>query len=217
MSKQIAKSVIREALHRLDDGEAIVLPLPSPLAYCIVATTPEAINKAKQRPLAQEVASWITDATSTFDDLELSAIDKQRLPWLLHSEGLTVLAPVCSEQPLPSHWRPSHRNGKVLLFGVRCPHLNWITMCKRPLYVSSANRTGMPSAVTANEVKAQLPSGTFIVDGDRLRDPSRHHGSTTMVKLSNGSLQVVRQGIQNETFGSVHTWVTDLLSRSPNA
>lgn len=216
MNRQILESVVDESLRRLDNGEAIALPLPSPLAYCIVAAAPEAINKAKQRPATQEVASWITNATTILDDLELSSSNQRRLPWLLHVEGLTVLASPRSTQPLPNHWRPSHRNGKVLFFGVRCPHLDWITRCNRPLYVSSANRTGMPSAVTASEVRAQLPTGTFIVNGDDLRDPFRKHGSTTMVQLSNGPLQVVRHGIHNATFESGEAWVTDLLSRMPN-
>jgi tRNA A37 threonylcarbamoyladenosine synthetase subunit TsaC/SUA5/YrdC len=202
-------------MHRLDRGEAIVVPMPSPLAYCVVATTPEAINEAKGRPHNQEVASWTLDTNQILDHVEVDPREARLLPWLLHDEGLTVLLSPRADQPIPCHWRPSYRDGRVLLFGIRWRHLEgWMTTCKRPLYISSANRTGMPSAVTTAEVRAQMPSGIFIVDGDELRDPERKHGSTTMVRFGNGALQVVRHGIHDEVFEATQEWVADLLVRA---
>jgi L-threonylcarbamoyladenylate synthase len=214
----IASSITTEAVRRLDRGEAIAIPLPSPLAYCVIATTPQAINRAKGRPQNQEVASWTSDANTILDQLELDPNEAKLLPWMLHTEGLTAVIPPRKDQPVPCHWQQSYRNGRVLLFGVRWRHLDdWMAAYKRPLYVSSANRTGMTSAVTAAEVKAQLPNETFIVDGDKLRDPVIKHGSTTMIALGRGPIQVVRHGIHDAGFGSSQAWISDLLSRAPSS
>ena len=217
MNRSLAAGPSGEAARRLERGEAVALPLPSPLAYCLMATTPAAINDAKGRPRDQAVASWVPDATAILSDLSLDDRDAALLPWLLHTEGLTVLIAAQADQALRPEWRPSHRDGRVLLFGLPweplAPILNQVAS---PLYVSSANRTGTPSAVTADDARAQLPSETFVLDGDRLRDRGRTHGSTTMVALHHGGVEVVRNGIHDAAFDSAQKWGEDLLVRAPH-
>ena len=217
MSQELATGIRDEAARRLERGEAVALPLPSPLAYCVMATTPAAMNEVKGRPHNQAVASWIPDATAILAEVSLDERDAALLPWLLHTEGLTVLVAPGAKQALRPQWQPSHRDGRLLLFGVRwAPLDDWLNAIASPLYVSSANRTGSPSAVIAAEARAQLPETTFVVDGDGLRDPSRKHGSTTMISLHNGSVEVVRNGIHDAAFASTQDWRDDLLSRAPN-
>jgi hypothetical protein len=83
------------------------------------------------------------------------------------------------------------------------------------LYMSSANITGGRSATTTAEAALAFGDKLLVLDGDSLRDRSRPHGSTTMVRMSrDGDLTVVRPGINNQAFGEDLTgYATDLAAR----
>jgi L-threonylcarbamoyladenylate synthase len=83
------------------------------------------------------------------------------------------------------------------------------------LYVSSANLTGAQSATTATEAGRAFGDRLIVLDGDPLRDQSRPHGSTTMLRVSRqGDLTVARRGINNLAFGDDLTgYATDLAAR----
>jgi tRNA A37 threonylcarbamoyladenosine synthetase subunit TsaC/SUA5/YrdC len=71
------------------------------------------------------------------------------------------------------------------------------------LYMSSANITGGASATTAAAAGQAFGDKLIVLDGDPWRDPTRLHGSTTMVRLSrDGDVAVARPGITSAAFGA---------------
>ena len=59
----------------LSDGEAVVLPNPSPLPYMVVSSSASRLNDVKRRSLDQNVASFIGDFSSVEKHLNLSEND----------------------------------------------------------------------------------------------------------------------------------------------
>src|SRR5262245_20416780 len=89
--------------------------------------------------------------------------------------------------------------------GVRWPAavfaISLIQLYGKPITATSANRTGMPAAVTAEEVSAQLKGDLeMLVDGRRL--PAR--GGSTVLDLTHASPLLLRDGpISFETLNEV--------------
>jgi L-threonylcarbamoyladenylate synthase len=79
--------------------------------------------------------------------------------------------------------------------GIRWPNAAFATRLMdafdRPITATSANRTGMPSAVTVAEVREQLENSLdLIVDGGTL--PAR--GGSTLLDLTENPARLLREG-----------------------
>ena len=193
---------VQEIESALEFGRAVVFPNPSPLTYVVAATSPRAVNAAKQRPVTQEVAVWVRA-----DEVWSEIAGHTRLPVrvqdlaadLLRNELVTVLLPVHDSGTLPPWLAPAVRDGHVLLFGTVWAPLKPALSAFPRLYVSSANLTGCPPASTANEAVEMFPDDCLIVDGDAERDPRDAHRATSMVRVGlDGTLELMRSGATDD-------------------
>ena len=101
---------------------------------------------------------------------------------------LTVILPAAKSVPL----KITAGTRKV---GVRCPAAGFATrLVKRfgyPITATSANRSGLPSAITAEEVREQLDEAVdALIDGGSL--PSR--GGSTLIDLTVDPPSLLREG-----------------------
>ncbi|GAA1234640.1 hypothetical protein GCM10009665_26070 [Kitasatospora nipponensis] len=194
------------AAHALAAGRAVILPNPSPLTYVVAATTPQAVNHAKGRPVDQEVALWVHDDTTWTDlatDLDLSPTARRDALALLRDHLVTLLVPVRADTTPPAWATPALRDGHLLLFGARWQPLAPLLGRFPRLYVSSANRTGRPPAATAPQATAMFGPDVPVTDADALRRRDTPHAATTMLRIApDGDLTHVRAGAQDRAHGS---------------
>lgn len=205
---------VAEAMAALRSGSPIVIPAPSPLAYAIVGTDAAAVNTAKGRPADQSAGVGVSDIGVVAPYLDVAGTVLPIARWLCESELVSVLAPV---RPGGPGWLSPAVSGGMLFFTCTpwLPPLTKIIAEFGYLYMSSANLTGGRSATSVAEAGKAFGDTLVVLDGDPLRDLSRPHGSTTMVRLSrDGGLTVARPGINNQAFGDdLDGYADDLAAR----
>lgn len=210
----IGENAVRRSVATLRAGAPIVIPLPSPMPYTITGTNAAGVNGAKGRPADQPVGLTVNniDAVAPYLDIAKNALPLAR--WLGESEMVSLLAPV---RPGGPRWlRPAIHDGMLFFASIPwIPEFAEILDEFGHLYMSSANLTGSRPATTATETEAAFGDRLLVVDGDRLRDGTQPHGSTTMVRMSSsGELAVARSGINNAAFGSdTEGYATNLAAR----
>ena len=209
---------IHAAAAALRAGAPVVIPFPSPLPYAVVATTPAPVNEAKGRPRDQPLGILLqSDDATWIPALDLRPADLDFSLWVGSADKASLLLPL--RPVLPAHldrtWIPAAAHEGFL--GIT---IAWRTDTASlgqefgHLYVSSANRTTEPSAVTVSQAERMFGSGLLILDGDKDRSPSVRHGSASMVKIDrDGSAHLARHGINDRDYGSADEYLSDLRSR----
>lgn len=200
------------AFEALRSGIPVVIPTHSPLAYTVAGTQAAAVNTAKKRPASQPVGVSVAAMQVIAPYLDLTADALLLARWLCESELVSLLVPA---GPEPPDWLvPAISDGMVFFTAAPwLPELAVIIAKFRHLYMSSANTTGEPSATTATAAGRAF-GDLVVLDGDPVRDRSRPHGSTTMVRMTRtGELTVARAGINNSAFGTDLDAYADDLSR----
>src|SRR5690242_6373635 len=83
----------------LDNGAAVVLPMPMPLPYAVVGRDAAAVNSAKGRPADQPCGVAVADfgAVTPFLRLDQDTIAFAR--WLMTDRLINLLLPVTDEPP----------------------------------------------------------------------------------------------------------------------
>jgi L-threonylcarbamoyladenylate synthase len=208
----ITDQSVGQAMAALDAGWPIVIPTPSPMAYTITGTSAAAVNTAKSRPANQPVGLSVADIDVVAPYLHLAEGVLPMARWLGESELVSLLAPV---RPGGPGWLSPAISGGMLFFASMpwLPPITTIIAEFGRLYMSSANSTGTRPATTAAEAGEAFGDRLVVLDGDQMRDASRPHGSTTMVRISSdGDLTVARSGISNLAFGNDLAGYADDLS-----
>ena len=210
----IGDDSVDQAVAALRGGSPIVIPTPSPMAYTITGTRAAAVNTAKGRPADQPAGLSVTDINVVAPYLDIAEDVLPMARWLGESEMVSLLAPV---RPGGPGWLSPAISGGMLFFAC-IPWLPGVAKIIAEfgyLYMSSANLTASRPATTAAEAGEALDDRLIVLDGDSLRDASRPHGSTTMVRItSDGDLTVARSGINNLAFGDdLEGYATDLATR----
>jgi tRNA A37 threonylcarbamoyladenosine synthetase subunit TsaC/SUA5/YrdC len=205
---------VDHAIAALQSGSPIVIPAPSPLPYAITGTDAAVVNTAKGRPANQPGGIGVADIDVVAPYLDVADGVLPMARWLCESELVSLLIPV---RPGGPGWLSPAVSGGMLVF-TSTPWLPGIAKIIAEfghLYMSSANITGGRSATTTAEAALAFGDKLMVLDGDPLRDQSRPHGSTTMVRVSrDGDLTVIRPGINNQAFGEDLTgYATDLAAR----
>jgi tRNA A37 threonylcarbamoyladenosine synthetase subunit TsaC/SUA5/YrdC len=197
----------------LSGGLPLVVPLSSPLPYVVAGTSPAAVNVAKGRPRAQAVGVAIRTLDLIEPALELDPETISLVRWLCFTEEAGVLVPV--DESAPEWLAPATVDGMAFLGGAWLPALSGLVTGRTHLYMSSANATAGQPATTAAQAEAAFGGELLVVDGDAFRDPSRTHGSSTMITVERGGrLTVTRPGINNLAFGDDHNgYLDDLRQR----
>jgi L-threonylcarbamoyladenylate synthase len=157
-----------------------VLPWPAAL---------QALIAAKQRPEEKGIALLIDDVAQV-EDLVVVSAAARRLAASLWPGPLTLVLPL---------WRPglvpAALSGGRETLAVRLPdHAVPRALARElgPLAVSSANRSGQPDALTAEELVAALgPSLSLVIDDGPVRGGVP---SSVVAVGSDGRLSVLREG-----------------------
>ncbi|MFG2622791.1 hypothetical protein ACGFXC_34785 [Streptomyces sp. NPDC048507] len=202
-------------------GRAVVLPNPAPLTHVVAATTAPAVNGAKGRPADQPVALWAHHA-DTLDALaglwDLAPAHHAPVRHLLAGEHLTVLLPVRPGAVRPSWSDPAVKDGWMLLFGAYWEPLRPLLDAHPLLYVSSANRTGLPPVADAAGALAMFPPTVSVLrPPDRGGDgpaPTARQATTTVRVLPGGELRLHRPGAQDRAYGPADAYLRDLYART---
>jgi tRNA A37 threonylcarbamoyladenosine synthetase subunit TsaC/SUA5/YrdC len=182
-------------------GEAVVLPLPSPLPYGVFGTSPAVVNRAKGRPENQPAGIVVADFGDFAPYLAVTADTVTMIEWLCVTAQLNVFAPLTGAAPSWLVQDQALTGGAVGMMGSWLPGLRDVLAAFGHLFVSSANKTKQAVAVTAGEADESFGGRLLVVDGDADRDAGRPHGSATIVRVSaRGQLTVTRRGINNESF-----------------
>jgi L-threonylcarbamoyladenylate synthase len=203
------------AIEALRSGRPVVVPWPSPLPYALTGTRAAAVNMAKKRPVRQPTGLSVAgiDVIAPYLDLADDAVPLAR--WLCESELLSLLVPVSLTRS-PGWLAPAVQDGLVFFTAAPwLPELATVIGSFGHLYMSSANITSERPAVTAAEAGRAFGDDLIVLDGDARRDPSRPHGSTTIVRMTGaGDLTVARPGISNAAFrADLDAYVHDLSRR----
>ncbi|MEU3064294.1 hypothetical protein [Streptomyces subrutilus] len=204
-------------------GLAVVLPNPAPLTCVVAATAPEAVNRAKNRPADQPVALWThhpRTAARVLRALDLAADTAEIARRLLTDERVTVLAPLRADHAPPPWLAPATHEGWTLLFGARWSPLRPVLDPHPVLYVSSANRTGLPPAPTAARARAMFPDDVPVLDPAALPGTgadstdtadSAPRAATTTVRLHpDGRMELHRSGAQDGPYSDADAYLEHL-------
>lgn len=196
----------------LRGGAGVVVPFPTPLPYGIAGTSVAAVNRAKHRPAEQPAGMIVRDFTDVAPFLAVRPDTVGLVTWLCVDQRLNVFVPLVDDAPA---WLAQDRaltGGTVGLMGSWLPGLRGVLDTFGHLYVSSANLTSRPPAVTAEQADGMFGGELLVVDGDSARDPDRTHGSATIIRVTaDGGLELARHGVNDADFAG--DFVTELGRR----
>jgi tRNA threonylcarbamoyl adenosine modification protein (Sua5/YciO/YrdC/YwlC family) len=199
-----ARDVVHRAVQALAEGQLVALPTETVYGLAASACRVDAVARlirAKGRPSGQPFALAIKSAEEAPDfvpDLSPLARRMARRCWPgpvtlvvddQHKEGLT--------QQLPREVRDIVTpNGTV---GLRVPANEMaqdiLRMLSGPVVLTSANRTGQPDAVTADEVVQAVGDDVAMVLDD---GPCRYGQPSSVVRIKNNHFEVLREGVVAE-------------------
>ena len=190
---------LRRAGRVLGAAMPVIMPLPVPLPYVVASLDAAVVNVVKGRPADQPVGVAVADFSLVTPHVRLDAETLALARWLTADQLLNLLLPVANS--CPAWMRPSISRG-WLGITMACHHLTRTLLDRSGhLYVSSANRTGHPVALTAPAASAAFGDTLLVIDGDPERDPSAASGSATLVRVGPGRrLDLVRAGIHDAAF-----------------
>jgi L-threonylcarbamoyladenylate synthase len=183
-------SGIASAVSALKSGRLVVLPTDTVYGIGADAFNSDAVaallaakGRGRNMPVPVLVGSW-----KTIDGLVYSVPPAARV--LIEAFWPGALSLVVRQAPSLS-WDLGDANGTVML---RMPlHPVAIELLREvgPMAVSSANMSGQPAAVTADEARAQLGQ---LVDVYLDAGPSARQAASTIVDLTGPAPKVLRQG-----------------------
>jgi tRNA threonylcarbamoyl adenosine modification protein (Sua5/YciO/YrdC/YwlC family) len=199
------RDVVHRAVQALAEGQLVALPTETVYGLAASACRPDAIDRlirAKGRPTGQPFALGIKSADDAYDfvpDLSPLARRLARRCWPgpvtlvvenKHRDGLTQLLPKrVRELVVP--------NGTI---GLRVPanemSQDVLRMLTGPIVLTSANRSGSPDAVTAQEVVSEVGEEVAIVLDD---GPCRYGQPSSVVKVTNNRFEILREGVVGES------------------
>lgn len=190
---------LRHAGRVLGAATPVIMPLPVPLPYVVASLEAVVVNVVKGRPADQPVGVAVADFSLVTPHVRLDAETLALARWLTADQLLNLLLPVTDSRP--AWMRPSTSQG-WLGITLACHHLTRTLLDQSGhLYVSSANRTGHPVALTAPAANSEFGDALLVIDGDPARDHSSASGSATLVRVGPGQqLDLVRHGIHDAAF-----------------
>jgi protein-tyrosine phosphatase len=200
-----SRDVVHRAVQALAEGQLVALPTETVYGLAACACRPDAVDRllrAKGRPSGQPFALGIKSADEAYDfvpDLSPLARRLARRCWPgpvtlvvenRHRDGLTQMLP----KPVRDLVVP---NGTI---GLRVPanemSQDVLRMLAGPIVLTSANKSGSPDAVTAEEVVREVGDEVALVLDD---GPCRYGQPSSVVKVVDNHFEVLREGVVGET------------------
>jgi protein-tyrosine phosphatase len=199
-----ARDVVHRAVQALAEGQLVALPTETVYGLAASGCRSDAVDRlirAKGRSAGQPFTLAIKSADEAIDfvpDLSPLARRLARRCWPgpvtlvvdnRHKDGLTGQLPKrVRELVVP--------NGTV---GLRVPanemSQDVLRMMTGPIVLTSANRSGSPDAVTAEEVVREVGDDVAIVLDD---GPCRYGQPSSVVRVRDNRLEILREGVVGE-------------------
>ena len=181
---------IASAVSAVKDGRLVVLPTDTVYGVGADAFDPAAVTallaakgRGRDMPVPVLVGSW-----QTIDGLAFAVPEAARE--LIHAFWPGALSIVVQQAP-SLQWDLGEGRGKVM---VRMPlHPVAIELLREvgPMAVSSANISGRPPAITADDARRQLGElvGVYLDAG-----PSQQQAASTIINLTGPTPHILREG-----------------------
>lgn len=169
----------------LQNGGIAILPTDTVYGFSAVvdSDTAQKIRKIKGRAENKPFIQLIGEPDDIFDYTDDFIPPEILTKW---PGALTIIV----------HNKKSFDDEQTTAF--RCPKDGWlrsiIKMCKSPIFSTSVNKSGCPILETPQEIQ-----DTFENQVDLIVDDGEKKGAlpSTLIKLENGNVQVIRQGEVN--------------------
>ena len=169
----------------LQNGGIAILPTDTVYGFSAVvdSDTAQKIRKIKGRAENKPFIQLIGEPDDIFDYTDDFIPPEILTKW---PGALTIIV----------HNKKSFDDEQTTAF--RCPKDSWlrsiIKMCKSPIFSTSVNKSGCPILETPQEIQ-----DTFENQVDFIVDDGEKKGAlpSTLIKLENGNVQVIRQGEVN--------------------
>ncbi|MCA9258924.1 MAG: threonylcarbamoyl-AMP synthase [Planctomycetales bacterium] len=195
------RDVVHRAVQALSEGQLVAFPTETVYGLAASARCAEGVRRIyeikgrdEKTPLTLAIRG-IEDAWDYVPRLGKAATRLARRCW---PGPVTLVAPHGDHgsliRQLPAEVRAAVApSGDV---GLRSPAhpavLEVLQMIAGPIVLTSANRSGQPPAVTAEEVVANLGSGVALVLDD---GPSRYGQASTVVRVTDNCCECLREGV----------------------
>jgi L-threonylcarbamoyladenylate synthase len=175
-------AAISQAVQELREGGLVVFPTDTVYGIACLEDLPHAVDRlftAKQRPPEKKVARLVADLDQVIAHGGLVDTRARRLAEHFWPGPLTLVLPHVREGTV-AYRVPDHPVALKLLRALDCP-----------LLVTSANRSGEPDALTAQDAEAVLPATvSLILDGG----PCPLKVASSILQLSADSIELLREG-----------------------
>ena len=175
-------AAISQAVQELREGGLVVFPTDTVYGIACLEDLPHAVDRlftAKQRPPEKKVARLDADLDQVIAHGALVDTRARRLAEHFWPGPLTLVLPHAREGTV-AYRVPDHPVALKLLRALDCP-----------LLVTSANRSGEPDALTAQDAEAVLPATvSLILDGG----PCPLKVASSILQLSADSIELLREG-----------------------
>jgi protein-tyrosine phosphatase len=209
------RDVVHRAVQALAEGKLVIVPTETVYGLAASALNPQAVEKLwklkhrdPNKPLTLAVKSC-DDALDYVPDISPLA---QRLARRCWPGPLTLVLddahPDSMVHELPEIVRQSVTPNNTI--GLRVPAHPIIQavqrLCAGPLVLSSANRSGQPDAVTANEaMEACQDDVALVLDDGRCR----YAQPSSVVRVRDNRLEILRPGVLTES--SLRQWASYMI------
>jgi protein-tyrosine phosphatase len=199
-----SRDVVHRAVQALAEGQLVAIPTETVYGLAATACRADAVERllrakgrATDAPLALAIKS-AEEAADYVPDMSPLARRLARRCWPgpitlvvdnRHKEGLTVQLPELVRKAVTP-------NGTL---GLRVPanHMaqDILRMLSGPIVLTSANRSGQPDAVTAEEVIGALGADLALVLDD---GPCRYGQPSSVVRVNGNQFTILREGVVGE-------------------
>jgi len=203
-SAEDSRDVVHRAVQALAEGKLVALPTETVYGLAASALDERAVERlsaAKQRPAGQPLTLAVKSADDALDFVPHLSPLGRRLARRCWPGPVTIVV----ENPPPdslvyqlpmSVQRSVAQQGTI---GLRVPHhpivLDIMRIMVGPLVLTSANCSGHPESLTAEEVLKSLGDRVQLVLND---GRSRLGQASTVVKVGQKTLQILRPGVVSE-------------------
>ncbi len=204
-SAEDVRDVVHRAVQALAEGRLVAFPTETVYGVAASALHPAAVGRlldCKGRPENQPLTLAIRSPEEALDYVpDLSPIG-QRLARRCWPGPVTIVAQNHHPDSLLVQLPPAVRQAVVPAetVGLRVPAhqliLDVLGMMTGPLALSSANRSGQPAAITADQVINALGDQLDLVLDD---GQSRFGQPSSVVQVGPHSYQLLREGVVSET------------------
>jgi protein-tyrosine phosphatase len=203
-SAEDSRDVVHRAVQAIVEGKLVVLPTETVYGLAASALNPAAVKKlldSKKRPDHAPLTLAVKSLDDALDYAPGMSLLGRRLARRCWPGPITMVVEDSHPDSLLAHLPPEVRSAvaPAAWVGFRAPAhqttLDILKMLVGPIVLTSANISGEPDAVTAEQALASLGDQVSLVLNDgqsRLGQPS------TVVKVGQNSLQVLRQGVVAE-------------------